>query len=185
MKNNSRGFSIVETVVVVFIFGLIVVVIYTVYSNYSGVIGTQEALMDTAGSLSATMVDIEKSVNQADKVVSTHTFSDTTVTSTSTSLVVEMPAVDASGNIVTNIYDYIGYYATGTKAVRVVDAAASSSRQTSSRSFSQTLSALKFTYDNSDLTLVTNITVDATTSTVVKQKTITSHLKQTDYMRNI
>lgn len=181
---QSRGFTLIEVATVVFIFSLIVIALYTVYTNYDKILAQQEIYIDTAGSIGASFNDIRSSVLQADHVVSSHTFSGTTLTSTTTSLVLELPSIDSSGNIVAASYDYVGYYMTGTKLERLSDINAASARTSSSRALSATLNTLSFTYDNVDPASVTNVTVDATTSETYRTKSTTAHLRETMYLRN-
>ncbi|KKW22811.1 MAG: hypothetical protein UY67_C0035G0016 [Candidatus Kaiserbacteria bacterium GW2011_GWA2_52_12] len=174
----------IEVLTVVFIFSLIMLAIFTLYINYQNLLGTQEALIDTAGSASASITDIQNSVLQADHVVASYSFSGTDHTSTTTSLVLELPSRTSDGDIVAGSYDYIAYYASSTTLYRTVEAAVGSSRQSGTRSFSHTLNMLAFTYDSSSFASVSKITVDITTEKVVKQKSTTAHLNQDIYLRN-
>lgn len=181
---DIRAFTLVETLTVVFIFALIVLAIFTLYSNYENILGTQSALIDTAGSASAAVDDIQNSVLQADRVVASHSFAGTSYTSTTTSIVLEVPSITAAGDIVAGSHDYIIYYASSTALYRIVDAAAGSYRQSATRSLSHTLDTLAFTYNSSDFSMVSRVTVDITTEEVVKQKSSTAHLTQNMYLRN-
>lgn len=183
-KKRECGFTLIEVSTVVFIFALIVLAIFTLYANYKDLLGTQGALIDTAGSASAVITDIQSSLLQADHVVASHSFSGTDYISTSTSLVLELPSRTSGGDIVAGSYDYVAYYASSTALYRVIEAAAESSRQSGTRSFSHTLKTISFTYDTGAFASVSKVTVDITTEEVVKQKSTTAHLNQQMYLRN-
>lgn len=183
-KKRERGFTLIETLTVIFISSLIILAVFTLYANYENLLGTQSALIDTAGSASAVVTDIKSSVLQATHVVTSHSFSGTNYISTTTSLVLELPSRTSAGDIVAGSYDYIAYYASSTGLYRIVDAAVGSSRQSGTRSFSHTLKTLVFSYNDSIFASVSKVTIDITTEEVVKQKSTAAHLNQQMYLRN-
>ena len=102
-----------------------------------------------------------------------------------TTVIFELPSVDASGSIIAGTYDYVGIHASSTEAYRLVDAAPTSSRVDEKKRLTNVLDAVSFSYDDANFSLVTNITASATTSSVVRGETMLTNVRERVYMRNI
>jgi hypothetical protein len=122
---------------------------------------------------------------QANRVVTSHTFFGVGYTSGASTVIFEIPSIDSSGSIITGAYDYVGIHASGTDAYRFVDAASGSSRVTEQKRLTNALNSMTFTYDNPDLSLVTNVIAEATTSSAVRGETLQMHLNEHVYLRNL
>ena len=93
--------------------------------------------------------------------------------------------MNASGDIIANTYDYIGFYLSGTDLYRAIDANVASARVSGTKKVALLVNSLAFTYDNADLTKTTSVSVDLVTQITAKQGTITTHLHEKFYLRNI
>ena len=65
----------------------------------------EQASVQSSGSAGAILREIEALVLPARAVLETHVFSIGTYTSTASSLVLQIPSIDASGNVISNTYD--------------------------------------------------------------------------------
>ncbi len=181
---QTRGYTLVEMVLVIAIFILLGLALMNMSLYYNNFFNVQTASVDVAGSARDIMTDMQSSLLQADAVASSHTYAGTTYTSSSTALVLQLPSIDNSGNIISNTYDYYIYYASSTNAYRIIDANGSSVRISGKKRMSDVLNSMTFTYNGSPITASTKIVVDLITQTTVKQQTIQTHLDQTIYLRN-
>lgn len=184
-RTTSRAFTLVETLIVVaFSVSVVVALVLLVYT-FNKTAAYEQALAQSSGSASAVMREIESLTFPADAVLGTHTFSSATYTSTSTSLVLEIPSIDSSGNIIANTYDYAAFYLVGTtSAYRLLEANASSKRVTGTKQLSATIRALTFTYNNADFTKISTTTVDVQTQALVKQDILSNHRREQIRLRN-
>lgn len=180
-----RAFTLIEVVITVALSAILMLAITQLYVVYGRVILFQKSSIDVALGASG-IIDAARAAGlQAKQVVATHTFSGTVYTSGTTTALFELPAINASGAIVPNAYDYIGIYASGTDAYRLVDAAPGSSRLSGKKRLTGVLGALSFIYDNPSFPLVTSIIVNATTSAMVRGEMTQTHLRGHIYLRNL
>ena len=181
----TRGFTLIEIVITVALSAILMLAIAQLYVVYGRVITFQKSSINVALG-GGSIIDVTRTAGmQAKQVVATHTFSGTDYTSGATTTIFELPAIDVSGAIIFNAYDYIGIYASGTNAYRLIDAAQGSARISGKKQLTNVLNALNFSYDNPSFPLVTSVTVNATTSATVKGETAQTHLRSHIYLRNL
>ncbi len=183
--NPRRAFTLIETVIIiafsvsVMIALVLLMYIFTKSSTY------EQAIATSSGSATLVMREIELYTLPADAFVLSHTFPGAaTYTSTTTSLVLELPSIDSSGYVIANTYDYVAFYATGTMAYRIIDKNALSNRATGTKALSSNISSFTFTYNNSVIPNATTTTVDVQTQTTVRQQTYTDHRREQIRLRN-
>ncbi len=180
----KKGLTLIEAIVTIAIFIVISAALWSFYVNYYQVFHTQQGLVSVAGSASAAANELQNAIWQADQILVSHTFSGTVYNTGQNTLVLELPSIDSSGNIVSAKYDYMVFYATSTHLYKLVQADGQSSRPSGFRQLSDTVSTFTFTYNNADLTQANKIDVDMQLQTVVNRQTIPYHLHQTLYLRN-
>lgn len=180
-----RAFTLIEVVITVALSAILMLAVTQLYVVYGRVITFQKSSIAVALGGSAIMDAARTAGLQAKSVVAAHTFSGISYNSGTTTAIFELPAVDASGAIIANAYDYIGIHASGTSAYRFIDAAPGSSRISGEKQLTSVLNALSFAYDNPSFPAVTSITVNATTSAVIRGETTQMHQSEHIYLRNL
>lgn len=180
----TRAFTLVETIIVIALGVTMMIALGLLIFTFNTISSYEQASSGSSGSASAVVREIESLALPADAVLQTHAFSDSTRTSSSAVLVLEIPSVDSSGNIIASTYDYAAFYVTGTNAYRLLEASASSKRVSGTKQLSSTISALTFTYGSSDFTQVSTTTVDVQTQAKVKQDILTDHRREQIRLRN-
>ncbi len=181
---SRRAFTLIETIVVVALSAIMMIVLGALIYNFNMTTAYEQASAQSSGSANGFMRELESLTLPADAVLQTHDFSDGTVTSSSTVLVLEIPSIDSSGNVIANTYDYAEFYVTGTDAYRRLEANALSSRVSGTKLLSSTVSALTFTYNNTDFTQVNVVTADLETQAQVQQDILADHLHEQIRLRN-
>ncbi len=180
-----RAFTLVETVIAIALTAILMLAVAQLYVVYGRVILFQKSSIDVALG-GSNIIDTARTAGlQAKQVVASHTFSGVSYSSGSATAIFELPAIDASGALIAGAYDYVGIYASGADAYRLVDAAPGSARVAGRKRLTGVLEALSFAYDNVDFPSVTNVTVDATTSAVVRGEVAQTHLRGHIYLRNL
>ncbi|MDO8566682.1 MAG: hypothetical protein Q7R58_00830 [bacterium] len=184
-KNWSRAFTLIETIITVTLFVILMLAITQLYIVYGRIITFQQSTIAVALGGSS-IVDAARTAGlQAKQIVAEHTFSGISYKSGTTTALFELPAIDASGAVIPNAYDYIGIATSSTSAYHLVDAAPGSVRLSGEKQLTDVLEALSFTYDNPSFPSVTSITIDATTSAVVRGEITQTHLRGHIYLRNL
>jgi hypothetical protein len=144
----------------------------------------EQAAAQSSGSASVLTRELTSFILPANAVLQTHTFSASNHTSSSTALVLEIPSIDSAGNVIANTYDYAAFYVVGADAYRLLEANALSARTSGTKLLSPTVSALTFTYNNADFTLVDTVTLDVQTQASVKQYLLSDHRREQVRLRN-
>ncbi|MDD3531639.1 MAG: hypothetical protein PHV99_03570 [Candidatus Pacebacteria bacterium] len=181
----TRGFTLIETFIVIAMSVVALAALANLFIMFNTSYGYQQAFIASAGSASSAMNALEASVLPADQVLASHSFNGTTYSSGAATLVLELPSIDSSGNVITGVYDYIVFYASATNLYRLTVIGTGSVRSAGLKLLSATLSSLSFTYDNADFTKVTSVTADLETQAQFKQQTVESHLAERLYLRNL
>jgi len=182
--NTFRGFSVIEMIIVIAISVILLLAVVEIYVTYSNSYLYQNASINTSSSAAAFLNEFNDMSLQADAIVASRTVSGTAYTTGSTTVIFEMPAINSSGDVISNTYDYAILYSSSTSAYRRLDTNASSARTAGTKKFSDLVSNLTFTYDNASPTSASSVTADISTKAQVKQENFTSHLKQQVYLRN-
>lgn len=183
-KLNKQGFSFIETVIAVSILIFILVPLSLIYSGFSKFYNYQQAKIKTGGTAREAVKELQGAALQADQIITSHTFSGTVYSTDQHTVVLEIPSVSSSGNIVNGKYDYAVFYTTGKNLYRLVQADAASSRPSGLNKISDTVSALTFTYNNSNLAQANKIDADMQMQTTSGNQTVSSRLYQEIYLRN-
>lgn len=181
---SRRAFTLIETVIVMGLGASMMVTLGLLIYNFNKMSSYEKTLSRSSDSAGALMRDIESLALPADAVLQTHTFATGTYTSSSTALVLEIPSINASGNVIANTYDYAVFYIVGTQAYRLLEVNALSSRVGGTKLLSSTLNTLTFTYNDVSYTQVHTITVDIQTRAQVKQDILSDHRREQIRLRN-
>lgn len=182
---HTRGFTIVETIVTIAVFVIFIIAVTQLYVLFGRTITSDQSALDIALDGSAIIDTVRTAGLQASHVASSHTFSGVSYASGTSTVIFQLPSVDASGNIIGTSLDYVGITASTTNVYRLIDAAAGSVRPSGTKQISNTLGALQFTYDNVSFPLVTNVIIDATSSAILRGQTLQTHLRDHVYLRNL
>lgn len=183
-QKNKYGFTLVETIIVVALFVIMTTILVNFYLNFSQNFSYLQANVDVSETSGMVVSAVAGAASQADLILSSHTFSSTTYTTSSSTLVLELPSVDSYGTIITGSHDYVVFYTNGSSVYQVTQPAAGSVRTARTKQLSSNLSSLTFTYDNASLSLAQKVDVDVQTQKSVGTQSLSSHLHQQIYLRN-
>ncbi|MEK7086215.1 MAG: prepilin-type N-terminal cleavage/methylation domain-containing protein [Patescibacteria group bacterium] len=181
----KRGFTLVEVLITTALFTALMVAVVQLYVVYGRVILFQKSSIGIVLGGSSIVDAVRMAGLQATHVVASHSFSGASYNSGTMTAIFELPAINASGAIITSAYDYIGISASSTNVYRLIDAAPGSARVSGTKQLTTVLGALSFTYDNTSFPSVTSVIVDATTTAILKGSTAQTHLRERIYLRNL
>ena len=181
---RHSAFTLIETVIVIALSLCVVTALSFLLYTFNKALSYGNISTQSYTSAGALLREIESLALSANAVLQTRSFSGTTYTSTTTSLVLELPSIDNSGNVIANARDYVVFYAAGANAYRLLEKNASSARVAGTKLLSSTLDTLAFSYDDTDFAQVRTVTVDIQTRAQVKEETVTSRLYQQIRLRN-
>src|SRR5882724_11083113 len=116
---KQLGFSVIELIIVIAISVVVLLAVSEIYITFGNSYLYQNANINASASAAAFLNEFNDMGLQADAIVTSRTVSGTTYTTSSTTVVFELPAQDSSGDIVASTYDYAILYASSTYAYRI------------------------------------------------------------------
>lgn len=192
---SNRGFTVIETLIAIGLsISIGLVISQTFFDGWQSQL-TQEAYSELQRSSRFTIDEISEQVWNASTVVSATTLNGTTHTSDSDTLVLRLPPLDGSNNILTGD-DFIIISKNGSRVERLVSPLGASTRSSWQTPLGLSLenSVLLFQYYNAagseltpgthDLTAARKIKATVTTSRTADGRTINRSLETTIILRN-
>lgn len=184
-KNRLRGFTLIETIITIGLSVVAFIALTNLFIIFNTTYGYQQAFMLAAGSASTAMNSFEETILPAEQVLASHSFNGTAYSSSTTTLVLSLPAIDGSGNIISGTKDYAVFYASSTMLYQLTETGAGSVRLSGLKQLSTTLQSLSFIYDDADFAKVASVLVDMTTQAQFKQQSVQEHLREQLHLRNL
>lgn len=183
-KKSAQGMTLLELLIGLAIFAILILFLGNFFVSYYDSFNSLQASNSVSESTGVFMSALSDAVRQADMIVASKTISGTTYTSGATTIVLELPAIDESSNVISGTYDYMVFYLDGDRIRWLVSVDASSSRTSGSQMIASDISSLVFTYNNPTIASATKVDIAVTAQKQVKGKTFQSTLTQQVYLRN-
>jgi hypothetical protein len=183
-QKSGAGFTLIEMILVIFLGTLLLLGLFSLYDWHSKMYNYQQGLVRVSESARNSSQAILEHTTQAYRVVASQTINGTVYTSSSTALVLQLPAVDGSSNVVPGKWDHVVFFASGTNLYQIISPDPASSRMGGTRLLSDVLGEIEFTYDNGDFTQVRRVAVHIYTEIQVRDQTVTQDLQQNIYLKN-
>jgi len=179
-----KGFTLIETIIVIGLTVFIMVALGNFYVNFNTVLGSNGGRMSVASGAGKIINEAEAMILPASHVLSSHEFSGTTYETNGNTVVLELPSINNSGTSIEGKYDYAVFFVNDTTAYRLLQTDPESSRISGTKQLSTEVYALSFSYDNADVTQARKVAVDVQTRLVIKGEIITNQLHEQIYLRN-
>lgn len=179
---NKGGFSLVEILISTSIAVLIVGLLAVIMVNITGVFYKESSKVNIGLNANDALSNIRSNIKDASGIVDSYIGGSTTFTTGTTQLVLKIPAIDSSNNIISNVFDYFVYFLDTNKLRFKTFPDPLSARKSADQIFSTSVDKLLFQYLNS---AVPPAEVPPTSSSKIR---ITLTLKQksgANYQTNI
>lgn len=180
----KRGFTLIELLIVLGLMAMMFLVLNMFFVSTHSAIVYQDALMDVSGSSSAVVTAVGEAVRPATRIVDSHAFGSGTHTTSDTSLVVEIPAIQEDGSAIADAYDYITFYTEGKDVYTETAADSESSREDRTKILAHNATSLTFAYDTDEPETATLVTLRIETEGSAATRTASSSAQATFYLRN-
>ncbi|KKW08510.1 MAG: hypothetical protein UY44_C0009G0023 [Candidatus Kaiserbacteria bacterium GW2011_GWA2_49_19] len=155
----SAGVSLVELLVTTAIVLVLTLALLSLYQVYGNLYGLGRMNFSAVGGVRAPLTDIVEYVSQAHRVAESQNFGGTIYTSSSSTLVLQIPSVDADSRVVEGSWDYAVFYKNGARLYRRLQPAVLSVRSAEARQLTEVAASLAFSYDAGDFSLVKKVGV--------------------------
>jgi hypothetical protein len=176
-----------ETTAVIAIMGLIMLFISQIFVvNYELFFGQS---LRTANETDAILAarSVFQLARGAIAVEASHNFGGTTYTSSDSTLVLKMPAIDSSNNVIAGVFDYAAFYRHPTETTKifvVVEPGTDSVRRAGARRITSYNDTLIFRYNAPDLTAADRVSVYLINQQTRRGTTSTSRSWTAIFLRN-
>ena len=163
--NCKLGFTLIEIIVVIAISIVLILVGSAVFIGNSKFYQNQKGEIAAVNATRAAGDRLSEFARAATDMLASRQFGAATYTTSATMVVLRVPSIDASGNLIAGAYDYAAFGRDPNNASRlllVVDGAAGSVRGDRTLEVTDKLSAISLTYDNADPTAAKQVTYTIT-----------------------
>lgn len=184
IKKEEHGVTIVELLIVVAIFSILLLFLVNFFIGYNNSFNYLQATIGISQSTGFFINAVGSAIRQADQIVASRSFSGTNYTSNSTALILELPSIDDSSNVISGKYDYMVFYLNNQSIYWLIESDVSSSRKSSLQRLSNDVSSLSFVYNSQDVTAATKVDISVIAQKQIKGETFQSSLYQQVYLRN-
>lgn len=180
----KRGFTLIEVIITMALTVVMLIAFAGLFRAFNSTYSYQQAFSGTTNSAGGVLRAIEAATRPAHTVLASHAFSQGTYASDAGTLVLELPSVDASGTVLADTYDYAAFYLDSTTAYRLVEADPASALRAGRSTIGTMVTSLAFAYNDPNLALATQVTVDIVASATVRGQSVASHLQGAIRLRN-
>lgn len=143
---NSKGFTLVELLISMSIAVVVGGLLIAIIVNSSGLSYKQSSKVNIGLNTNDALAQVRKSIKESSAVVPSFTIGSETYTSGLSEIILKVPSLDQSGNIISNFFDYFIFFQDQTKLRFKVFPDPASSRQPQDQIFSTSLDSLQIQY---------------------------------------
>lgn len=104
--SNECGLTLAEAVIALGITAIVGALLLLIIVNSAGLFYKESSKVGQGVFANDALAKIKSSIKDSSAVVASYTFGSTTYTSSATQLVLKIPSIDSSGNIISNTFDY-------------------------------------------------------------------------------
>lgn len=187
-KINNRGITLIETMIGLAISALLVVILSYCLIIVLRLNEAQKTISALTTSTDRGIYRISSSIQQSSQILTSAVISGTTYTTSSTVLVLKIPTVNSSGQIISGSYDTIVYRRNPSdlsELQEITDAEAGSQRFDGTHLIARFVTNLLFRYNKSDYTSASVATVFLKNGTTVRGVLKESANQTTVRLRNL
>ncbi|MDQ3018889.1 MAG: prepilin-type N-terminal cleavage/methylation domain-containing protein [bacterium] len=185
LNAKQQGFTLIEVVIVTFLFSILLLGLMSLYDWHQKVYMLEQAEVQATGSVRSAMNNMSRYIAQGREIDSSRTINGTTYNTSSSSIIVEIPSLSASGDVVNGGFDYVVYYLSGTNLYQVIETGSGSVRIGGTKQLSSAMESLTFTYNNADPTIASQVIIDMQARATARgTSSVTAHVIDTIFLRN-
>jgi prepilin-type N-terminal cleavage/methylation domain-containing protein len=161
-KNKQSGFTIIEIVITLAISVFVFMIIADIFISHNRLFNTQSALADVTINTSLALNRLQRIIKTADEVVAARTINSVNYTTGRETLILRLPSIDASQNIIANTFDYAAFHLNPLKPAELVfslQADPASVRRTGDTLISSYVEKINFNYNSATLSEVNLVSI--------------------------
>jgi prepilin-type N-terminal cleavage/methylation domain-containing protein len=181
---QAQGFTIIEVIIVLAVSSILMLGLFTLFDWHQKVYIQEEATVRTTGDVRNTLNSMAKYIAQSSNILASRNFSGTTYTTGGSVLVLEVPSVNSSDEIIPATYDYIVFYLDSGTIRQIVEAGSGSRRLSGTKKMAENVLSFSLTYNNGTPSQASNVSIDLQTSITTRNGTVNTRVSDTIFLRN-
>lgn len=184
---KNAGISLMEALVVIAIMASMLVVVVQIFVINYDIFLKQSSRADNETGAILAVRQISEMARGAAAVEASRTINGTAYVSSSSAVILKLPARDASGNVLTGIFDYIAFSRDPVETAKIfgdTEAGAGSARPPGKRLVTGNNNTMTFRYNDNDLTKASRISLHLVNSQSVRGTTVTTEAWTSLFLRN-
>lgn len=147
MKNEQdKGLTLVEVLLAVGVGIIVSTLLLVIMVNSAGLFYKESSKLQEGLNTNDALARVRASIKESSSVAASYTSGTTTYTSSATQIVLKIPSVDSSGNIIANTFDYTIFFLEQTKFRYKLIPNSQSSRKSQDQIFSTSVDNLTIKY---------------------------------------
>lgn len=183
MKQN-HGFTIIEVIIVLAVSSILMLGLFTLFDWHQKVYVLEEATVRTVTDARSTLNNMGRYIAQSSNILPSHDFNGTVFTTGGNVLVLEIPSVNSSDEIIPATYDYIAYYLDSGLIHQVIDAGSGSTRLDGTKKLAENVLSFSLSYNNGTPSQASIVTIDLQTSIATRNGDVATSVSDTIFLRN-
>ena len=184
-SKNQKGFTIIEIVIVIFLFGILLMGLLSIFEWQQKVYTVEMAEVGVTSSARSTLGAMNSVIAQGIEIVSSRTIDSVLYTTGGSTVVVRLPVITSSDEVLPDQYDYAVFHRDGENLFQIIEAHASSTRETGSKLLSDNVHNFSLSYNGGDIASSNRITATITNREIYHgDKFAEFSLSQTILLRN-
>ncbi len=185
-QSRPAGFSILEVIIGVGIFIVLFLALFGIYEGYGKLYSVGQAEITTLKNVRIALNEVNNFAAQAHRVLASQIINNISYQSSSTTLILQLPAITSAGDTIPDSWDYAVFYlGTTTTLYRFLQADAASARSPAGlKALSTGVSNVTFTYDNADFTQVKKVGIALETQAQENHQLVKKYLIEQSGLRN-
>jgi prepilin-type N-terminal cleavage/methylation domain-containing protein len=190
VKRNA-AFSLTELLVVIAILTIVSGILVGIFIGGFRIFNQQSAIIETQGQAKLVTSTITRDVQQANRVLESRTFGTDTYITSSDTLILELPSIDSSQNIIEGKFDYEVFYLDPIEPQKLKlkrETAPESSRRSETKTIANLIENLTFVYKKGNIEVLPSeseiITIKVTNSKTSYGKLYSTSLTGQAKLRN-
>lgn len=184
-STKEQGFTLLEIVITIAISLVLLSGLMGLYEWHQKVYLQESASVMATSAVRTALLNMSKSIAQSSGIEASHDFSGTVYTTGGNSVVLELPSVNSSGDVIASTYDYIAFYLDDSSVYQITEAAVGSVRNSGTKLLSENVQIFSLTYNNGNPTAASNVTIDMQAVVVTRNSSVTINVSDTIFLRNL
>jgi prepilin-type N-terminal cleavage/methylation domain-containing protein len=183
-EKNEAGFTLMELLVVIFVSTILLIGLFELYTWHSRMFSYQQALVAVTEQTRNSGETMQILVAQSVQVLPTTTLESVDYVSTSTSVILKLPAIDTNGVSIPATWDTAVFYLDNQNLYQKLRPHALSARLSTDKLLSDAVVEFELNYNDADFELVTEVSLTLRVDKQSHNQTLTSSLEQNMYLKN-